>query len=162
MPDEANDFISFLNPFTSCALRFTHTLTEMSNRGRNKVCLWAGERGQCVKLATSPPSVSRLSRQCKIFSISKPYRPVRGILCYFLRYILQFFSRSRVLAFGGRTELCLSSVVIVAQRQFSVQDRVWLTFLSALRLHRITKKIVQNQKLYFLAFSWLNVQLIVG
>jgi hypothetical protein len=36
------------------------------------------ERGRCVTL-TSPPSVSRLSRQCEILNISQPYRPLRPV-----------------------------------------------------------------------------------
>jgi hypothetical protein len=42
------------------ALGLTQPLTERSTRK----CLWGVERGQCIKLTTSLPSVNQLSRQC--------------------------------------------------------------------------------------------------
>jgi hypothetical protein len=47
------------------------------------------ENGRRVGLATLPPSVSRLSRQCEILNISQPYRaprPVTGQLYFVLLY----------------------------------------------------------------------------
>jgi hypothetical protein len=37
------------------------------------------KRGRCIRMITSPPSVSRLSRQCGILSISQPYRPPQSV-----------------------------------------------------------------------------------
>jgi hypothetical protein len=46
------------------------------------------KRGRCVGLKASPPSVSRLSRQCGILNISQSYRPplpVTGSVLLLLR-----------------------------------------------------------------------------
>jgi hypothetical protein len=50
---------------------------------------WRVEHGRCVKLTTSPLSVTRLYRQCGNLSISKPYRPslsVTEIAVFYLCY----------------------------------------------------------------------------
>jgi hypothetical protein len=41
------------------------------------------ERGRRIWLTTSLPSLSRLSKQCGILSISQPYKPVTGIALLF-------------------------------------------------------------------------------
>jgi hypothetical protein len=54
---------------------------------KNKKCLWGAERG---RLKTSPPSVARLSRQCRILNILQPHRlsrAVTGIALLFLLYV---------------------------------------------------------------------------
>jgi hypothetical protein len=44
------------------------------------------ERGRCLMLPTSPPSVNRLSRQCRIHNISQPCRPARPVTGIALLY----------------------------------------------------------------------------
>jgi hypothetical protein len=42
-------------------------------------CFWGVERGRCVRLITSPTSVSLFSRQCAIINISQPSIPPRPV-----------------------------------------------------------------------------------
>jgi hypothetical protein len=53
------------------ALELTQRLTEISTRK----CLWRVERGRCVRLTPSPPSVSRLCGHCGILDVFQSYRP---------------------------------------------------------------------------------------
>jgi hypothetical protein len=50
---------------------------------------WWVQRGWCVGLTTSPPSMSRLSRQCGILNIPQSYRPPRPVMRITLLFTLK-------------------------------------------------------------------------
>jgi hypothetical protein len=81
------NFFSLPNLSTcTLAMGLTQPLTEMSTRK-----CFCREHGRRVRLTSSTPSLSWLSRQCGVPNISQPYRlprPVMGIALLWLYFLL--------------------------------------------------------------------------
>jgi hypothetical protein len=87
---ESHDAIAFIFylPIASCRTRpGVYLASDRNEYKKHKSGVSGGvEQGLYIRLATLPPSVGRLSRQCGILNISQPYRlalPVTGIATFF-------------------------------------------------------------------------------
>jgi hypothetical protein len=103
-----------------------------SNRNDYQKSSCRVRRGRRVGITTSPISVSRLSRQCGILSISQPYRPARpvtGTALLSLPYVCAASSRDvNILSpFRGRIPRGGSSNFAAASVHMAVRVKNWRT-----------------------------------
>jgi hypothetical protein len=115
-----------------------------SNRNeyqKQRKCFWRVERGQCLRLTTLPPSVSRLSRQSYM-----PPRPVEGITfnvdscskgnCGVARKVWRFFTHSSSFHLYILLQFCLKAFLAALFMVFcylacnnSLQNVFWMTLV---------------------------------
>jgi hypothetical protein len=80
IPDEVNEFFSIHIVLLATLGAGVYSASNRNEyqKQKNNV-FWGVEFSRCIRLATLPPSVSRLSKQCGILNISQPRRPSRPV-----------------------------------------------------------------------------------